>query len=222
MNTPQQPQQTTFSHPALCHLKSSEVVFCAIIFRALSGPAHSFQNCIVLQVWVSLLWGHCSFLLGPGRHKVLSVPSKTLSQLCKLWQLYGGVNGNLLQDSLCHTQVCCTQSPCCRPLLTRTSAGDTPTLKGRSGSVSEGSPDEHKVLLEPSEYLWSVWGWILNAILPLLPSFWGGSFAPGCGVSFFGGIQHSPVDGCSAASCNSGVFAGEERMSFCSAIKQEY
>ena len=30
------------------------------------------------QVWVSLLWGHCSFLLGPGAHKVLFVPSKSL------------------------------------------------------------------------------------------------------------------------------------------------
>ena len=30
------------------------------------------------QVWVSLLWGHCSFLLGPGTHKVLFVPSKSL------------------------------------------------------------------------------------------------------------------------------------------------
>ena len=30
------------------------------------------------QVWVSLLWGHCSFLLGPVAHKVLSVPSKSL------------------------------------------------------------------------------------------------------------------------------------------------
>ena len=29
-------------------------------------------------VWVSLLWGHCSFLLGPGAHKVLFVPSKSL------------------------------------------------------------------------------------------------------------------------------------------------
>ena len=29
------------------------------------------------QVWVSL-WGHCSFLLGPGAHKVLFVPSKSL------------------------------------------------------------------------------------------------------------------------------------------------
>ena len=30
------------------------------------------------QVWVCLLWGHCSFLLGPGAHKVLFVPSKRL------------------------------------------------------------------------------------------------------------------------------------------------
>ena len=30
------------------------------------------------QVWVSLLGGHCSFLLGPGVHKVLFVPSKSL------------------------------------------------------------------------------------------------------------------------------------------------
>ena len=30
------------------------------------------------QVWVSLLWGHCSFLLGPGTHMVLFVPSKSL------------------------------------------------------------------------------------------------------------------------------------------------
>ena len=29
-------------------------------------------------VWVSFLWGHCSFLLGPGTHKVLFVPSKNL------------------------------------------------------------------------------------------------------------------------------------------------
>ena len=31
------------------------------------------------QVWVSLLWGHCCFVLCPGVHKVLFVPSKTLS-----------------------------------------------------------------------------------------------------------------------------------------------
>ena len=26
--------------------------------------------------------------------------------LCKIWQLYGGVNGDLPQEGLCHTQVC--------------------------------------------------------------------------------------------------------------------
>ena len=31
-----------------------------------------------VQVWVSLLWGHCSFLLGPGAHKVLFGTSKSL------------------------------------------------------------------------------------------------------------------------------------------------
>ena len=89
------------------------------------------------KVWVISLWGHCSFLLGPGAHKILFVPSKSLFlQSCVS---SGGVNGNFLQDSLCHTQVCCTQSPCpcSRPLLTCTPTGDTQTFKGRSGSVSD-------------------------------------------------------------------------------------
>jgi len=30
------------------------------------------------QVWVSLLWGQCSFLLGPGVHKILFLPFKKL------------------------------------------------------------------------------------------------------------------------------------------------
>ena len=139
--------------------------------------------------------------------------------LCKFWQLYGGVNGDLLKEGLCHTQVCCTQSPCLcsRPLLTRTSRGDTQTLKGRSGSVSVGTPSVHKALSEPSNCLWQVWGLILNAISLLLPSCWG-FFALGHGVSFFGGIQHSPVDSCPAVSCNFGVLTGDERTSFYFAI----
>ena len=81
--------------------------------------------------------------------------------------LYGGVNGDLLLEGLCHTQVCCTQSPCpcCRPLLTHTSAGDTETLKVRSGSVFVESSGTNKVLFEPSEHLWWVWGLILNSNL---------------------------------------------------------
>ena len=66
--------------------------------------------------------------------------------LCKFWQLYGGVNGNLLQEGLCHTQVCCTQSPwpCGSPLLTRTSTGDTQTQFNFSLLGSLG-PSVHKV-----------------------------------------------------------------------------
>ena len=30
------------------------------------------------QVWVSLFWAHCSFLLGPGSHKILFELSKSL------------------------------------------------------------------------------------------------------------------------------------------------
>ena len=103
--------------------------------------------------------------------------------LYKFWQPYGGVNGNLLLEGLCHTQVCCTQSPssCSSLLLTHNSTGDTqtqfcPSLCGVSGSwCAQG-------LFEPSEHLWWVWGLILNGISPL-SSFWVFSFTLGCGVS---------------------------------------
>ena len=58
----------------------------------------------------------------------------------------GGVNGDLLQEHLCHTH---TQSPCpcARPLPTRPSAGDAHS----SVSVSVGSlgPGARKVCLSP-------------------------------------------------------------------------
>ena len=107
--------------------------------------------------------------------------------------------------------------PCSRPLLTHTSAGDTQTLKVTPGSVSVGSPVAHKVLFEPSKHLWKVWGLILNAVSPLPLSCWGFSFALEHGVSVFGEIQHSPVNGPSAASCNFGVLAEDECTSFYSA-----
>ena len=82
-----------------------------------------------------------------------------------------------------------------------------------------GSPGAHKVLFELSEHLWQVWGFILNIILHLLLSCWGFSFALGCGIYFFGGIQLFPVNGCSAESCNFGVQAGlDKHTSFYSAI----
>ena len=165
-----------------------------------------------------------SLLLSPGswcaQGFVCALQESVSPVLCKFWQLYGGVNGDLLQEGLCHTLGLLHPEPL--PLrqstADRTSSGDTETqlwlnLCGVSGCwCTQG-------LLEPSEHLWQVWGLILNAISPLLPSCWGFSFALGCGVSFFGGIQHSPVDSCSAAICNFGVLTGEdEHISFYSTI----
>ena len=126
-----------------------------------------------------------SLLLSPGswcaQAFVCALYESVSPALCKFWLLSGGVNGNLLQKGLCHTQIYFPQSscPCGRPLMTRNSAGDTQTLNGRSGSVSVGSPGVHKVWFEPSDHLWWVCGLILNAISPLLPFCWGFSFVLG-------------------------------------------
>ena len=56
-------------------------------------------------------------------------------------------------------------------------------------------PGASKVFFELSKRFWLVWGLILNVISPLLLSYWGFSFGLGHGLSFFGGIQHSPIDG---------------------------
>ena len=75
-----------------------------------------------------------SLLLSPGswctQCFVCALQESVSPVLYTFWGLYGGVNGNLLQEGLCHIQVCCTQSPspCSRPQLIHTSAGDTQTL----------------------------------------------------------------------------------------------
>jgi len=73
-----------------------------------------------------------SLLLSPGSlctRFCLCPPRVYFQVLCKFWQLWGGVNGDLLQEGLCHNQVCCIQSPCpCgSPLLTHTSTADAQT-----------------------------------------------------------------------------------------------
>ena len=95
-----------------------------------------------------------SFLLSPGswctQVSVCALQESVSPVLCKFWQLYGGVDGDLLQKGLCHTQVCNTQSPCpCgSPLLTHTSAGDTQTQFGLSLHGVTGSWWAHG-LFEP-------------------------------------------------------------------------
>ena len=139
----------------------STVVFSAPILRLATVNPHLRWRLLDThkQVWLSVSWGHCSFLLAPSAHKVLFVPSKSLfpqscgssiikfptglqrqipcefsvplldpqvgksvvgpssfatvwellwyncSAVCgdSAWQVYGGANGNLLQEDLCHT-----------------------------------------------------------------------------------------------------------------------
>ena len=70
-----------------------------------------------------LLWGRCSFLRGPGVHRVFfcAFQESISPVLCKLWRLHSGVNGDRLQGGLCQTQVYCSGLPqgwgsgCSRP-----------------------------------------------------------------------------------------------------------
>ena len=166
-----------------------------------------------------------SLLLSPGswgiQGSVCALQDSVSPVLCKFWWLYDGVNGDLLQEGLCHTQIYCTQSPCpCgRPLLTHTFAGDIQTWFWLSLCVVSGSWWAQG-LFEPSEHLWQVRGLILNAISPPY-HLAGASHLPldiAC-LFFVCGIQHFPVNGCSAVNCSFGVLTGEdERTSFYSAI----
>ena len=65
--------------------------------------------------WASLGWSLVwSLLLSPGSWctRFSLFPSRVcFPVLSKFWWLYGGVNGDLLQEGFCHTQVCFTQSP---------------------------------------------------------------------------------------------------------------
>ena len=137
------------------------------------------------QVWASLSLGHCSFVLGPGAHKVLFVPSKRpFPQSCVR---SGGSMVGLPPPS--------RLMPYLGLLLPRASAFAAghfwpiplqETLEHSSSLASVGVPGSWcaQALFEPSEHLWWVWAFFLNVISPLIPSCWGFSFAPGHGVSF--------------------------------------
>ena len=109
--------------------------------RVLDTPSKSGSVSCGVTAPFSWVLVHTSFCLYPPRVYFLV--------LCKFWQLYSGFNGNLLQEGLCNTKVCCTQSPCPSgsPLLTQTFTGDAQS----SVSVSLGflGPGVHKVYLSP-------------------------------------------------------------------------
>ena len=130
-----------------------------------------------------------SLLLSPGswfaQVFVCALQEPVSPVLCNFCQLCDGVNGDILQEGLCHTQVCCTQSscPCGSPLLICTSTGDAAqTQFCLSLCVVSGSWCTQG-LFEPSEHLWREWGLIVNVNSPLLPSCRGFPFALVRGVS---------------------------------------
>ena len=123
------------------------------------------------QVWISLLWGHCSFLLGPGAHSVLFVPSKSLfTQSCV--SSGGSMVGLMATSSKMAYSIHRSTAPrasapaaahCC-------SVPPQRTLKHSSASASVGSliPGVHKARLSPLSVSGG-YGFDSNAISPLLP-----------------------------------------------------
>ena len=129
---------------------------------------------------------------------------------------------------LCASQLCCNQNlvPAtghCWPMppqemLKHSKAGLAQSSVGVTAPFP-GSWCAQGFCLHPLSICGRYEVWFLNVISPLLPSCWGFPFALGCEVSFSGGIQFSPVDGCSAAGCDFGVLAGEdEHMSYSSTL----
>ena len=100
-----------------------------------------------VQVWIRFLWGHCSFLLGPGAPKVLSVPSKSpFPQSCV--SSGGSMVGMMVTFSkraYAIPRSAALVAGHCWPVPSQE------TLSHSSGSVSVGSvgPGTHKVCLSP-------------------------------------------------------------------------
>ena len=187
-------------------------------------PGDSQSLCQILRLG-SLLWGlellqQCKNFFGIiALHFVHCPPGGSVAGL--------SVTSSTRTHATHHaSQACCCQSPCPhgRPLQ-HASAGDPQTVTGWSASVSCGGNCSFPWVLMCTRFFLcspsisggegAVWGFILNGVALLLLSCFGFLFAVGCGVSFTGGFQHSPVHGCSATSCKFGVFTREDEcMSF--------
>ena len=104
------------------------------------------------QVWVSLLWGHCSLLLGPGAQGSVFALRESISQSCVS---PGSSRVGLMVTSsradvvprLLHPE------PLRQPLLTGTSTGDPQTQVCLSLSEVPGSWCAQG-LFEPCEHFW--------------------------------------------------------------------
>ena len=203
--------------------------FVCALHESLFPVLWMFCNQIPLAFKVKIPWEFSIPLLDPQVGKSIVGPRTFITVRELLWYncspvcglsaqwLYGGVHMPSLSATA--RAFIPTAGSHCWPVAPQERLKHSKAGLAQSPMGSLG-PGAHKILFEPSEHLWKVWGLILNVISSLLPCCLGFSFALGSGVSFFfffGGIQHSPVDGCSAVSCNFGVLT-DDRKSFYSAI----
>ena len=125
-----------------------------------------------------------SLLLSPGswcaQVSICALRESVSPVLCKFWQLYGGlmVTSSKRAYAIYKSAAGRAPAPVADPyLLRRHQTQFSLSLCGVPGPwCAQG-------VFEPSERLWWVWDLILDMILSLLPSFWGFSFALGCGIS---------------------------------------
>ena len=99
----------------------------------------SVVGSLLLFSWVQV---HIRFCLCP--------PGVCFQIMYMFWLLYGGVNGELLQEDLCHTDVYYTQTPCPwnSPLLTHNSTGELTVLSQSLWGLW---------VLVHTRYVWALW-----------------------------------------------------------------
>ena len=91
-----------------------------LILQQATADPHLHQRLLDTpgQVWVSLLWGHCSFLRGPGAQGSVCALPESISQSCVS-------SGGSMMGLMATSSKRAYNTP--SPPLTRTSAGDTQT-----------------------------------------------------------------------------------------------
>ena len=100
----------------------------------LETPGHSWAS-LSQSLVESVLFSPLSYCT---QGFVCALQGSVTPVLCKFWQLYGGVHGDLPQKVPCtHCYTQCSQ-PCRGPPPTHASTGDSWTLMGKSGSVTCG------------------------------------------------------------------------------------
>ena len=102
------------------------------------------------RVWVSLLWGHCSFLLGPdAQGSVCALQESVSPVLCKFW-LYDVVHGYLLQEGLCHIQVTAPRA-----------TSESYLLRRQSNTVLSQSLWGLRDLVR-TRFVWALWAFLVG------------------------------------------------------------